>query len=252
MSRLKAWERRSEWPLMAAAFVFLAAYAWPILQADMSDTGRRAAEVLTWVAWAAFAADYLVRLRLAERRRDFVRANLIDLAVIALPLFRPLRLLRLVTLLAILNRGAAALRGKVAVYVGGATGLIVTLAALAVLDAERSSPEATITSFGDAMWWAATTVTTVGYGDSYPTTAGGRSVAVGLMLAGIALLGIVTASLASWLIDKVRAVEEEAQAVTRQDLAALSAQIEALQALVVTHMGAAAPGVDGPPRRQAP
>jgi voltage-gated potassium channel len=45
-----------------------------------------------------------------------------------------------------------------------------------------------------------TTITTVGYGDRYPVTAAGRAVAVALMLTGIALLGVVTASLAAWLV----------------------------------------------------
>jgi voltage-gated potassium channel len=75
-----------------------------------------------------------------------------------------------------------------------------------------------------------TTVTTVGYGDRYPVTTEGRFIAGGLMLAGVALLGIVTASLASWLIDRVREVEEEAQAATRADVAALTAEVRALRA----------------------
>ena len=50
------------------------------------------------------------------------------------------------------------------------------------------------------------------------------------MLAGIALLGIVTASLASWLLDKVREVEEHAQAATRADMATLTAEVRALRA----------------------
>lgn len=72
------------------------------------------------------------------------------------------------------------------------------------MDAERGQVGATISSFGDAWWWAITTMTTVGYGDRYPVTTTGRFVAVGLMIGGIALLGTVTASLASWLSDRVR------------------------------------------------
>ena len=134
------------------------------------------------------------------------------------------------TLLSILNRYAGgSLRGRVAVYVVGATSLVLFVASLAALDAERDAKNATITTFGDALWWAMTTVTTVGYGDRYPITAQGRFIAGGLMLAGIALLGIVTASLASWLLDKVREVEEHAQAATRADMAALTDEVRALR-----------------------
>jgi voltage-gated potassium channel len=57
---------------------------------------------------------------------------------------------------------------------------------MVVLDAERSSPDANISDFGDAIWWAATTMTTVGYGDHYPVTAAGRLVAFGLTIGGMA------------------------------------------------------------------
>jgi voltage-gated potassium channel len=69
----------------------------------------------------------------------------------------------------------------------------------------------------------------VGYGDRYPITGQGRFIAGGLMLAGIALLGTVTASIASWLIDKVREVEDHAQAATRADVKALTAEVHALR-----------------------
>jgi voltage-gated potassium channel len=73
------------------------------------------------------------------------------------------------------------------------------------LDAERSSRDANISDFGDAIWWAVSTMTTVGYGDHYPVTPVGRLVAFGLMIGGIALLGTVTATLASWLVETVAA-----------------------------------------------
>lgn len=152
------------------------------------------------LTWALFGIDYLVRLFIAEDRRKFFVGNLFDFLVLALPLLRPLRLLRLVTLLSVLNRtGSPGLRGQVVTYAAGGTALLVLCGALAITEAERSRPGATITSFSDGLWWAVTTMTTVGYGDTYPTTATGRVVAVVLMVAGIALLGVVTATLASWL-----------------------------------------------------
>jgi voltage-gated potassium channel len=80
-----------------------------------------------------------------------------------------------------------------------------------VLDVERSSPDANITDFGDAIWWAVTTMTTVGYGDRYPVTGIGRIVAFALMVGGIALLGTVTATLASWLVENVEAEKEQSE-----------------------------------------
>lgn len=84
--------------------------------------------------------------------------------------------------------------------------MAIGVGALAVFDAERGSAKANITSYGDAVWWACTTVTTVGYGDLYPTTLEGRLVAVLLMLVGIALIGSVTAAMASWFL--ARAAED--------------------------------------------
>lgn len=79
------------------------------------------------------------------------------------------------------------------------------------------------------MWWAVTTVTTVGYGDRYPITVEGRFVAVGLMISGIALIGVVTASFATWLIDRVRQVEAESRAATAADVNTLRAEMIALR-----------------------
>lgn len=226
----KRWERAAEWPLTVSALLFLLAYAWPILDPDLEQPWPAVFSVITWTAWAVFAVDYLVRLFLAERRGVFVRTHLFDLAVIVLPLLRPLRLLRLVTLLNVLNRHVGgSLRGRVAIYIGGATALVLFVASLAALDAERGRAGSNIETFGDALWWSFATVTTVGYGDRFPVTTTGRLVAVVLMLAGIALLGVVTASLASWLIEQVQEVEDESKTATRRDVAALTAEVSALR-----------------------
>jgi voltage-gated potassium channel len=81
-------------------------------------------------------------------------------------------------------------------------------------------------------------MSTVGYGDRFPITGDGRVVGVGLMLAGIALLGVITASLASWLIEQVRNVEAEAQTATRGDIAELRAEIARLTVAMAQRDGA--------------
>ena len=199
--RRHRWEQRAEWPLTAAALLFLAAYAAPIIEPDLPSDAVRIASWIVAGTWALFAIDYFVRLALATRRWRFVRRHPLDLAVVALPL------LRLLTLLSFVNRRArSSLRGRVIAYVAGLTTLVLLLASFAVLDAERGREGANITDFGDALWWSATTVTTVGYGDRFPVTGTGRLIAVAVMLAGIALLGVVTAAFASWLIERVAEV----------------------------------------------
>jgi voltage-gated potassium channel len=218
-------------PLALAALAFLAAYAWPVLEPGIAGSpAGRTCRWSTTVIWLLFVVDYLVRLFLSRHRRQFVRKNLLDLAAVAAPVLRPLRLLRLVSVLTVINRRAGAtLRGQVAAYLVASTFLVVFVAGLAMLETERTSPRANITTFGDALWWALTTITTVGYGDHYPVTATGRLVAGGLMVAGIALLGVVTASIASWLIDRVAEVEEESGAATRRDVHALAEEVARLR-----------------------
>ena len=228
--RVQQWESRTEWPLAVAAVAFLVAYAWPVLTPGLSSGWKDLCRVVVYVSWALFALDYVVRLVLAGHSARYAGRHIPDLLVIALPILRPLRLLRLVMLLRVLNRRATnSLRGRVITYVSGATLLIIGSAGLAVLDAERGHPGANINNYGDALWWAMTTIATVGYGDRYPVTGQGRFVAAGLMLAGIALLGVVTASIASWLIETVREVEADAQAMTQPDVAELRAEIQALR-----------------------
>jgi len=227
------WQRITEWPLTVAALVFLGFYAWVVL-ADLQGPQEQVAQAVIAATWALFAIDYFVRLFLAERRVHWFWRHLLDLAIVALPILRPLRLIRLLTLLAIFQRVAGrTLRGRVVVYTVVSTLLLVFVSALAMLDAERSYPDASITSFGDALWWACTTITTVGYGDLYPVSFTGRCIAVAMMVAGIALLGTITATIASWLVEKVAERDEASQAASRQQVKELSLQVQRMQDLLV-------------------
>ena len=223
------WQKITEIPLTITAVIFLVAYAWQVI-ANLQGTAGTVAELVIWATWVVFAVDYAVNLRLATQRWIWFRAHVFDLLIVVLPVLRPLRLLRLVTILSVLQRTAgAAFRERVVVYVAGASALLVFIAALAVLDAERSSADATITNFGDSLWWAFVTITTVGYGDFSPVTVMGRFVAAGLMLGGVALLGVVTATLASWIVERVAKQEEDTQTATRGEIRALAEQITRLQ-----------------------
>jgi voltage-gated potassium channel len=78
--------------------------------------------------------------------------------------------------------------------------LVLTSASVLILFFESRDPAANIKTGGDALWWAFVTITTVGYGDEYPVTPGGRVVAVGVMFAGIGVIGALASILASLLV----------------------------------------------------
>ncbi|GIM95114.1 potassium channel family protein [Paractinoplanes toevensis] len=231
--RLRSWERATAYPLTALSLLFIGVYAWPVLDPGLDSGRRQACEVADVVIWALFCVEYLVRLRLARGKRRFVRTHWFDLAVLILPVLRPLRALRLLNALRVLNRHAVAwTRGRLAIYVISATSLIVLMAALAVLDAEQGLPDSRIHSYPEALWWAVCTITTVGYGDLYPMTVEGRLVAGTLMIGGLGLIGFTTGSLASWIVDRISDTERPSGTATRADVAMLLQEIRALKAEV--------------------
>lgn len=199
--RLQRWEARTSTPLLILALLFLFLLTVPIVDRHLMTPTRDGLRVADVLIWLAFTVDYLVRLRLAVERRRFVLTHLPDLAMIALPALRPLRILRLVSLTHSMGRrSAGTLLVDTTRAVAASAALIVYLGAVGVLDSERDAHGANISSFGDALWWASTTITTVGYGDRYPVTTQGRLVAVGLMIVGIGLLGLLTAGFAAWFV----------------------------------------------------
>jgi voltage-gated potassium channel len=100
------WEEATNWPLMIAAVIFLAAYALPVLDPDLPTWLLDLCRWLSWITWGVFVVDLVVRLALADERLRYLVRHWYDLLVIVLPLLRPLRLLRLIPLLSVLNRRA--------------------------------------------------------------------------------------------------------------------------------------------------
>lgn len=228
--RIQKWDRAVEWPLTIAAILFLVAYATQIV-ARPDGVIALVCEIVLITTWALFAVDYVTRLWITENRWRWFSRHLLDFAIVILPMLRPLRLMRFLTVIALISRNTGnMLRGKVVLYTVGATALTVLIAALAVLDAEQDG--GAITTFGDAIWWAFVTITTVGYGDLSPVTAAGRAVALGLMIGGIALIGVVTATLASWIVERVSDQSTSATAATEAQVEALRGEIAELKDLV--------------------
>ena len=225
------WERRTDIPLVVCAVLFLIAYAIPILDTSLPRWVIHVCWATTWITWGFLVVDVVGRFFLSVDRITFLKRNALDVASAILPVLRPLALLRLITLLRTFNRFfGRSFHGRVAVYVVSSITIIGFVASLAVLEAERPHEDANITSFGDSTWWVMTTISTVGYGDHYPVTTAGRAIAGALMLAGLALLGVVTASLAAWIIEQVREVEEESEIATRREVLVLATELRELRA----------------------
>ncbi|MCP2635567.1 potassium channel family protein [Microbacterium sp. HD4P20] len=224
------WHRRTRVPLTVASMLYLVAYSWRVI-ADLSGPPHAIATTVIFVTWAMFVADYLVRLALARQRWLWFRTHLSALAFTLMPVLRLVRLLRALTHVPGLRPTAGGLlRTQIIVYGVGVAGILIYIASLAVLEAERHSPDASITSFGIAVWWACVTVTTTGFGDYTPVTDAGRWVGVGLMFGGVALAGIITATLASWVVERATKGHDDRQPATRGEIRELMAKIDALSA----------------------
>ena len=183
------------------AIAFLVSYSYPAFVEEISTSAQSILDTVQWVSWIAFAADLLVGVLAAESKVHFLKRHPLEILAVLLPFLRPLRLLRFISFGTLVfekvNLGKSiAISFKVIV-----TALFLTyLAGIEITLAERGEPGATIQTVGDGFWWAITTLTTVGYGDIYPTTTEGRFIAVGLMVSGICVLGVISATVAAWFV----------------------------------------------------
>lgn len=188
------------------------------------------------LACGAFFLDFVVRFRAAESKLAFMKWGWIDL-VASIPNVSVLRFGRFVRVLRVLRllRGIRSLHRLFAILFvtrtrGGVTSVVMTafllvvFASIAILLCE-TDPASNIKTAGDAIWWSMTTVTTVGYGDRYPVTTGGRAVAMVLMLGGMGLFGTLSGIIASAFLGSGRREEAEVLAEVR----AMRAELETLR-----------------------
>lgn len=228
---LEAFEQQTAWPMMGVVLASLVALLIPVF-ADVSSFLAGALIITDWLLWLVFAAEYGTRWYVAIDRWMFVRHNVIDLAVVALPMFPAIRALRIARLLRVgvvgarvVDQSESIVKRSNAKYAIAVALLIVLLAAVMVWSVEHENPQSSIRSLSDALWWAVTTVTTVGYGDKYPTSPEGKGIAITLMILGIAVFGLVSATLASLFVENDTKDDYED---IRDQIGRLEAKVDAL------------------------
>jgi voltage-gated potassium channel len=212
--RLGRWVASTRWPLLAAAVATIPLTVVRQL-ADPAASIDAALEIAIRLIQLTLALDLIARVRLSGRRWRYLGQHKLDAVTV---LFPPLRVVRE---LAVLQ--GVFVRPGLQRFVTFATVSIVVGAGV-VYAAERGRSGATIDSFGDALWWAAATSTTVGYGDRVPVTLEGRVVAFALMVLGITLFAVLTAHIAAHFV--------EDEAIDPELLAAIDERLRRMESLL--------------------
>ena len=183
------------------ALTFLVAFSYPAFTDSISESTNQILGIIQWVCWVAFAADLLLGIITSENKIAYLKRHPLEIASVLLPFLRPLRLMRVISFGGLaLQKIAIGRQFAIMVKVGITTVFIAYIAAVQITITERAVEGSNIKTFADGLWWAVTTVTTVGYGDRFPTTTEGRLLAVMLMFMGISLVGVITASVAAWFV----------------------------------------------------
>jgi voltage-gated potassium channel len=176
----------------------------PASVVDALDIAATVIYVIFLIDLAARVIVWLPRFRSLGGWFKFLGHNWLSILAAFAPAFRSFRVLRVLLVLRGIEPFIKTRVSQLAFYTGVALPLIVYTASLSILEAERYAPDANITSFADAFWWTVVTVTTVGYGDSFPVTQEGRTVGTFLIFVGIGLFSTVTAMIASWVLQEKR------------------------------------------------
>lgn len=229
-ARLHQYESRTALAMVILALGYLVVYSFYVLDLDLTSSDRSTLNTVMNLIWAVFIIDLTTRTVLAPRHIAYLIHHPIDVLAVAVPAFRVLRVLRVLTAGQwLISRGSRLRIGRTATAVVLAVIFLTYLSALAVLNAERGAKGATIESFGDGVWWSLVTMSTVGYGDYTPVTTNGRIIAVGVMVVGISLLGLVGASVASAVVTRLSGKQEQKQDQVQTQISQLAQEIAALR-----------------------
>jgi voltage-gated potassium channel len=187
--------------LTLLAVVFLVAYSYPAFVSQVSPGIQNLIDIVQWICWGAFVLDLMFGIFNAQSKKEYLLKHPLEIASSLLPILRPLRLMRVISFggLAI-QKVAIGRQFAITLKVAITTLFVAYISAVQITISERMVEGSNIKNFGDGLWWAMTTVTTVGYGDKFPITTEGRILAVALMIMGISLVGVITASVAAWFV----------------------------------------------------
>jgi len=213
---LQQWRRWTDGPLLVVGIGSVPLLLLEVIRNELTHADRVFLWVVNIIVATVFTVDYVVEFRLAPDKASFVRSEKIGAAIVisslialvpAIAVVGGTRLIRLaptLRALAILLRlfgsgGLAAREGRRLVRRNtlrvalGVTGMVWVSSAVAFTMAEE------VDSFFDSLWWAAATITTVGYGDFSPVTVTGRIAGLFAMVVGITAFGLLTAQFAAFL-----------------------------------------------------
>jgi voltage-gated potassium channel len=195
--RVARLDRAFEIPIFVAALLVIPVV---VIEASSASHGWKTfGQTLNWVIWAAFALELIVMLSVAPHRIGWLRAHPLEAAIVVLtPPFLPaaLQALRLFRLLRVLRLAVVVRRYKRLFTTDGVRGAAVIALVAALGGGALFATFEKGYSTWDGVWWAAATMTTVGYGDISPHTTGGRIVGIALMLIGIGFVALLTGAIA--------------------------------------------------------
>jgi voltage-gated potassium channel len=248
-------ERASRLPMVLLSIVFLVAIALPEI-AEIPPEFEETLEAINWLIWAIFAFELGTMTYLAADRRRYLLEHWVDVLTVCVPFLRPLRLLRIAIISARLWTEVRVLIYQRTFSTVAMTSIVSALVAATLVYAVERGGEGPIQTYPDALWWAAATVTTVGYGDVYPKTAAGRGIAFLLMLIGISVFGLLTARVAAIFVETA----EDDGHQHAQKLDDVLARLERLEHLLASRHPAAdtrpmppsASSTDAPPAASSP
>ncbi len=175
-----------------------------VLSTDVNGSASTVAVASLFALWVIMLVEYLVRLVVTPDRRGYLKRRWVEPATVVVPPFQSWHMVGIEKMSLLVREGElrveSILRHHSLFRVLIAAVGTLFLGAWLVLLFEERAKGTNIHDYPDALWWAIVTVTTVGYGDRFPITEGGRIVAVILMLVGIGLIGVLTATVASVFI----------------------------------------------------